>query len=82
MTLHFTLAEMITSLTKIGYEITEEVIVKTVPYYNDQVQEIPTPTLVVRYKGVSMCEDQGLFGNDRVIYIFKQELHKKLLNLF
>ncbi len=79
--LSFTVAEMEQSLRKIGYEIREETEIRDQRTYYDHVEEIPTKVTNVYYNGEKMASYMG-YGYSRLEFVFRAELHKKLLKLF
>jgi len=81
MKLTFTAEEMISSLKKMGYEVKEEKELETRTYYHHQVQEIERNVWNVYYNGEKFAQHAG-YGFNRLEFVFKQELSKKLLNLF
>ncbi len=81
ITLSFTIGEMEQSLRKMGYEIKEEVEIRDQRTYHDNYEEIPTKVTNIYYHGEKMAPYMG-FGHNRLEFVFRAELHKKLLSLF
>ena len=83
MTLNFSIADMVQCLTKIGYTIKQETETITVTTYHDQTEEIEINVFNAYYKDdPKPCATWAGSGYRRVQYVFEQELHKKLINLF
>jgi hypothetical protein len=83
MTLNFSIQDMVQCLTKIGYTIKQETETITVNTYHDNTEEVEINVFNCYYlDDIKPAAPWAGAGYRRVQYVFEQELHKKLINLF
>jgi hypothetical protein len=78
MNLNFNTEQMITSLTKLGYEVRDETVTIEDKYTKEDVAH---KVYNIYLHGENSCP-WGALGTYRLEYVFNREMERKLLNLF
>lgn len=80
----FSWYEMVSSLERLGYEIREEIIEHEIHHNGLQTEVAKYKCYQVYYRGQLMTGEgfEGRYGPQRVEAVFRDELKKRMLNLF